>query len=118
VRGILLVGGNHPDLSEFRGRSRSESLPDLRNAAGRRSKVFLMVGAQSPEDLPAAEATAALVGAAILAVSDMDGAVRHGALFPLAQQRRLPHLLEALLSADTSSLALTVPSIRITKLTA
>jgi hypothetical protein len=50
-------------------------------------------------------------------VSHKDGPVRHGALFPLAQQRRLAHVLEALLSADTDCLALEVPSLSVSEVT-
>ena len=114
ARSILSVGGNHPsdDRWTFRGLSLSESLPELRTTSGRCSRIVLIWGAQSPEDQLAAEATAALVGAVLVPVSDKHSPVRHGALFPLVQQQRLIVLLEALLSANTDELPLAFPSLR------
>jgi len=115
ARSILSVGGGHPNRWEYRGRPLAEGLAALRDAAGHRSKVFLMRGEQAPDDEPAAKATASLIGATILIVSDKNGPVRHSAVFPLAEQGRLTYLLEALLSASTAGLALAVPSISISE---
>lgn len=114
ARSVLSVGGSRPDRWEFGGRPVAESLASLRHGTGRNSKIFLMLGAQSPEDQFAAEATASILGATILAVSDRDSPVRHGALFPLAQQGRLALVLEALLLASVDTLPLIAPSIGIT----
>lgn len=111
ARSILSVGGNHPNRWTFRGAPLSDILPDLRCRTGFQSRILLMVGAQSLDDHAAAEATACLLGASILTVTDKANPVRHGALFPLAQQRRLSILLEALLSGEMNDLPLRVPSL-------
>lgn len=111
ARSAVSAGGIHPQSERwsFRGRPLSQALADLRRTAGPRTAILLVSGAQSMADQAAAEATAALVGATLLVVSDSIP-VRHPSLFHLAQQRHLTQVLEAMLTANVDALR-EVPSL-------
>ena len=107
ARSAISAGGIHPTRENwaFRGQPLSDALAELGQTTGRRTRVFLVSGAQSATDQDAAQATAALLGGTLVTVSGKDGnAVRHVSLFPLARQGHLTPVLEAMLSAEMEGL--------------
>jgi hypothetical protein len=106
ARSAISAGGVHHDKynSTFHGRPLGEALGELRRAAGSRTSIFLLRGAESPADEAAVEATAALLGATRINVRKEDIAVGHNCLFPLAQQHHFSRVLEAMLEPNTDAL--------------
>ena len=98
-KAVLAVGIGAVD--EPSGRSPDRGLEALARQFGRlglrRTRVFLMHGADDSRDAGTTEAWASLVRALRLPVSSASGKVGHGALWPIAQAGQLSAILGAIL---------------------
>jgi hypothetical protein len=87
---IMAIGGTNPEDSHWSKMKGGTAIELLAKWAPEspESRITLVIGAQSPRDRVAAEATLKLIKAELIEVSDPDGPVKHNAAYPLVRQKK------------------------------